>query len=152
MVGVERQDGDDDLDLVAQALLEGRTQRAVDQAAGEDGVGRGATLTTEEGAGDLARGIHALFDVHRQGEEVELLLGVLAGCGGRQQHRVFVEVGHDCAAGLLCEASGLEPNRAGAVGAVVDDGFGELNFWTLHGVLLFSQDSRASSLCTNLLG
>src|SRR5690606_41144960 len=35
-VGVERHDGDDDLDLVAQPLLEGRAQRPVDQAAGED--------------------------------------------------------------------------------------------------------------------
>ena len=35
---MERQDGDDDLDLVAQALDEGRAQRPVDQPAGEDRV------------------------------------------------------------------------------------------------------------------
>ncbi|MGW1927668.1 AMP-binding protein [Streptomyces massasporeus] len=38
MVGVERHDRLDDLDLVAQALLEGGAQRAVDQTAGEDRV------------------------------------------------------------------------------------------------------------------
>jgi hypothetical protein len=136
-VGVERQDRDDDLDLVAQTLLEGRAQRPVDQAAGEDRVGGGATLATEERAGDLAGGIHALFDVHRQREEVELVFRVLAGRGGRKQHRVFVEVGDNCAAGLLGQAPGLKPDRAGAEGAIVDGGFGELNFWTLHGVTPF---------------
>ena len=55
VVRVERQDGDDDLDLVAQALDEQGAQRAVDQAAGEDGLGAGATLAAEERAGDLAR-------------------------------------------------------------------------------------------------
>ena len=78
VVGVERHDGGDDLDLVAQALDERRAQRPVDQAAGEDGVLGGTALTAEERAGDLARGVHPLLDVHRQREEVEVLLGVLA--------------------------------------------------------------------------
>ena len=38
VVRVQRHDGRDDLDLVAQALGEGRAQRPVDQAAGEDRV------------------------------------------------------------------------------------------------------------------
>jgi len=146
--GVQRKDRDDDLDLVAQTLFEGGTQRAVDQPAGEDGVGGGAALATEERAGDLPGGIHALFDIDRQREEVEVVLRVLAGRGGRQQHRVFIEIGDNCASGLFGQPAGLEPNRSGAVGAVVDGGFGKLNFWTLHWVLLFSQASRASSLCT----
>ena len=52
VVGVERHDRDDDLDLVAQALDEGRAQRAVDQPAGEDGVLARAALAAEERAGD----------------------------------------------------------------------------------------------------
>src|ERR1035437_7623904 len=60
-----------------------------------------------------------------------MFLGILAGRRGRQQHRVFIEVGHDCASSLLGQAPGLEPDRPSAVGAVVDGGFGELNFWTL---------------------
>ena len=124
VVGVERHDGDDDLDLVAQALDEGRAQRAVDQPAGEDRVGRRAALAAEERAGDAARGVHPLLDVDRQREEVELVLRVLAGGRRRQQHRVVVEVGDGRAGGLLGEPPGLEPDRAGAEAAVVDDGFG----------------------------
>ena len=114
--------GDDDLDLVAQALLEGRAQRAVDQAAGEDRVLAGTALAAEERAGDLARGVHPLLDVDRQREEVELVLGVLAGRGGRQQHGLVVEVGGDGAGGLPGQQAGLEADGAGAELAVVDDG------------------------------
>ena len=45
---IKGHDRDDDLNLVAQALLEGRTKRPVDEAAGEDGVLAWAPLTTEE--------------------------------------------------------------------------------------------------------
>ena len=124
VVGVERHDRRDDLDLVAQALLEGRAQRAVDQAAGEDRVLGGTALTAEEGAGDLAGGVHPLLDVHREGEEVELVLGLLGGGGGRQHHGVVVQVRHGGAGGLLGQAARLEADGAGAEGAVVDDGLG----------------------------
>ena len=138
MVRVDRQDGDDDLDLVAQTLLEGGAQRAVDEAAGEDGVRARTTLTTEEASGDAAGGVHPLLDVHRQGEEVEVVLGVLARGRRGQEHRLAVEVGAHGAPGLLGEASGLEPDGAGTEGAVVDGRFGGGDLRTLHRVLLFS--------------
>ncbi len=118
--GFEAQNRDDDLDLVAQTVDEGRAQRPVDQAAGEDRVGGGTALTTEERARDAPGGVHTLFDVHRQREEVEVLLGVLRRAGGRQQHGLVVEVGDDGAGGLLSKATGLETDRAGAVGTVVE--------------------------------
>ena len=124
VVGVERHHGDDDLDLVAQALDEGRAQRPVDEPAGEDGVLAGAALAAEERAGDAARGVHALLDVDGQREEVEALARVLAGRGGRQQHGVVVEVGDDRSGGLLGQPAGLEADGAGAEPAVVDDGDG----------------------------
>ena len=133
VVGVDRQDRDDDLDLVAQTLDEGRAQRPVDEPAGEDRVGAGTALPTEEAAGDTTRGVHALLDVHRQREEVEVVLGVLAGRRGRQEHGLAVEVRGDCATGLLGQAARLEPDGAGAVGTVVDNGLGELDLRTLHG-------------------
>ena len=77
VVGVERQDRHDDLYLVAQALDERRAQRPVDEAAGEDRVLAGTALAAEERAGDAARGVHALLDVDRQREEVEVVLGLL---------------------------------------------------------------------------
>ena len=133
LVGVERQHGDDDLDLVAQTLLEGRAQRPVDQAAGEDRVLAGTTLAAEERAGDLAHGVHPLLDVDREREEVEVLLGVLAGRGGRQQHRLVVEVGRDGAGGLTGQQAGLELDGAGAELAVVDHGLYGGDDGFLHG-------------------
>ena len=75
IVGIEAQDRDHDLDLVAQAGDKRRAQRPVNQAAGEDGVRGRPSLAAEERAGDAARGIHPLFDVDGQREEVEVLFG-----------------------------------------------------------------------------
>ena len=124
VVWVDGQDRLDDLDLVAQALDEGGTQRAVDESAGEDGGGAGAALATEEGAGDAAGSVLALLDVHRQREEVELVLGVLAHRRGGQDGGLAVKVGHGASGGLLGQASGLEADDALAEGAVVDHGLG----------------------------
>jgi hypothetical protein len=115
--------GDDDLDLVAQALLEGRAQRAVDQAAREDRVLARAAFTAEERAGDPTSGVHPLLDVNRQREEVEVVLGLLAGGGRREQHRVAVEVRGDRTGGLARQEAGLELDRAGAELTVVQNGF-----------------------------
>ncbi len=144
----DRQDGDDDLDLVAEAVDERRAQRPVDQAADEDRLGGGTALTTEERAGDLAGGVGALLDVDRQREEVEVVLRVLAGARRGQQHRVLVEVGGDCPLSLLREAAGLEPDGALAELAVVQDGFGELDLWTLQESLSFASPSAPDSAGT----
>src|SRR5699024_8335410 len=106
---------------------------AVDEAAGQDGFAGGAAFPAEEGAGDLPGGVLALFDVHRQREKVEVVLGVLAGGGGGQDHRVLVQVGDGGAGGLLGQASGLETYGAGAERAVVDHGLGGCDFGPLHG-------------------
>ena len=84
---VRAEDRGDDLGLVAEALGEARPQRPVGEAAGEDRGLTRATFTTEERAGDLARGVHPLLDVHRQGEEVDALTG-LAGGDRRQDDGV----------------------------------------------------------------
>ena len=52
LVGTD--DGDHDLGLVAEAVGEGRAQRAVGEAAGEDRILGRAAFTAEERAGDLA--------------------------------------------------------------------------------------------------
>src|SRR5699024_7578527 len=59
-----------------------------------------------------------------EGEEVEMLLGMLARGGGRQQHRVVVEVGDDGTGGLLGQPSGLEPDLAATEVTVVYGGDG----------------------------
>jgi hypothetical protein len=95
VIGVQCHHGDDDLHLVAQALRERGAQRPVGEPAGEDGVLGGAPLTAEERAGDAARGVHPLFDVDGEREEVEVLLGLLSGRRGREEHCLVVEVGGD---------------------------------------------------------
>ena len=137
LVGRDREDRDDDLNLVAQAFDEGRAQRSVDETADEDRFRRGATLAAEERSGNLARCVRALFNIHREGEEVEAVARVLAGARGAQDHGVFVEVRGNGTLCLLREASGLKTNRTLAELAVIENGFGELNFWTLQGVFSF---------------
>src|SRR5690606_1992588 len=100
----------------------------------EDRIRGGAALATEERAGDLAGGVRALLDVDGQREEVEALARVLAGTGGRQEHGLLVEVGGHGALRLLGQASGLEPDGAGAEASVVEDGFGESDLRTFQEV------------------
>ncbi|CFR36957.1 Uncharacterised protein [Mycobacterium tuberculosis] len=132
-----------DLDLVAQPVDKRRAQRAVDEPAGQDRVGGGSALATEERTGDAAGRIHALLDVDREGEEVEVFFGVLAGGGRRQQHVVVVEVGDHRAGGLQGQSAGLEADGPGAKAPVVDGG-GRLE----HAFVNFSgrHDVRAASL------
>ncbi len=135
IVRIEGEDRHYDLDLVAQALDKGRTQGAVDEAAGEDRILGGTPLATEERAGDPAHGIHPLLHVDGQGEEVEVLLGLLRGRSRAEHHGVVVEVGGDTAAGLTGQPAGFESDGALAEAAVVEDGLGG-GYRTLHGYLL----------------
>jgi hypothetical protein len=65
---------------------------------------------------------------------------VLPGRGGRQEHGLAVEVGDGGAGGLLGQAAGLEADGAGAEAAVVDDGLGELDLGSLHGMPSLVED------------
>ena len=115
VIGIIRIDGEhgfDDLHLIAQGVREQRTQRTVDDAAGENGLGARAALTAEERARDLAGGIHLLFHVDGQREEVVVLLRAGTGGGGRQNHRIIIKIGGDGTIRLLGETTGLEAQRA----------------------------------------
>src|SRR5690606_28773582 len=135
---------DGDQHRYALHIDEGRAQRAVDEAADEERLGRGAALATEERSGDLSCRVGALFDVDRQGEEVEAVTRVLPGARRAQDHRVFIEVRGNGALRLLCESAGFEPDGAGAELAVIDDGLGELDFGTFHEVSPCCRDTRGS--------
>ena len=141
--GVQREHVDDDLDLVAQTLDEGGAQRAVDQACREDGAFAGTAFATEERAGDAASGVHTLFNINREREEVEVFPRLLGRGGGGEQHGVAVEVDSGRAVGLLREQSGFKPDDVAAVGTVVDDCFGEFETWSFHGQAPFSGGDAA---------
>ena len=104
---VRAEDGADHLHLVAEALRPERPDRAVDHARGEGGALAGASLALEEAARDLARGVHALFDVDRQREEVGVLSGLRAShCGG--ENHCLARANDDSAVRLLRELAGFE--------------------------------------------
>ena len=102
---VDRHRDRDELRLARPALGEERAQRTVDHPRGQGGLLAGAALALEEAAGDLARGVHALLDVHRQREEVDVAR--VACGGGGEDHRVPCGDDHG-AARLLGELAGLE--------------------------------------------
>ena len=105
LVGAE--DRPDDVDLVAEALGERRPQRPVDQPGGQDRlVGRPA-LPAEERAGDLAGGVHPLFDVDGEREEVGALTHLSGSRRGGEHDRV-ADPGDDGAVRLTGELAGLE--------------------------------------------
>src|SRR4051794_24957732 len=95
----------DELRLEVPALGEERADGAVDHAGGEGALLAGAALTLEEGAGNLARGVHPLLDVDRQRKEVDIA-EVADGCGP-EDHRLAL-ADDDGASGLAGHLSGLE--------------------------------------------
>jgi len=68
---IRGEDGDDDLDVVLVPLGEERPDRAVGQPVGKDGLLGRTRLALDEAARDLARGVHALFELDREREEVQ---------------------------------------------------------------------------------
>ncbi len=95
----------DQLRLAPPALREERPQRAVDHAGDQRRLLAGAALALEERAGDLARGVHALLDIHRQREEVDV---AEISCGGGGQHHGVARRDRHGAGGLLGHLAGLE--------------------------------------------
>ena len=134
VVGIDGQHGLHDLHFVAQRVREQRAQRTVDDTASQNRLGARTAFTAEERARNLAGGVHLLFHVHGQREEVVVLLRAGTGGGGGQNHGIVVEVGGHSAIGLLGEAAGLEAQRALTKRSIVDYGLNGLDFGTLHRV------------------
>ena len=108
---VHRHRRGDQLGLAVPALGEQRAQRAVDHARGQRRLLARSRLAAEEASGNLARGVVALLDVDRQGQEVHV--AVVAGCGGAEDHRV-AGADDDGSARLLGEFAGLEGDLVAA--------------------------------------
>ena len=103
---VHREDGDDDLNFIVQALGEKRPDAAVGETSGQDGLSTGASFAAEEAAGDFADGVQTLFKLYGEGEKVDALPGLLGHYGGSEQDGFAAGDGYG-AVGLLGEAAGF---------------------------------------------
>ena len=138
---VGRQRRADHVHLVLVALRPERPDRAVDHAGGEDGPFGGPSLALEETAGDLPGGVHALFDVDRQREEVGAFAALHLPLRGREDHRL-AGADDDGAVRLLGELARLERHLLLAHGhRDRGEGFGHRAHLCLH----FLVESRGLS-------
>ena len=109
-VMIDRHNGEVEVYVVAQILREKRTDRAVDDAGGEDSLFGGASLTLEISAGDAADRIHSLFEIDGQREKIDAVAGT-CGSGGAAKNR-GVAVAHKAGAVCKsCELAGLDYER-----------------------------------------
>ena len=106
---VDRQRDRHELRVIAPVLREERAHRTVDHARRERRLLPRAPLALEERAGNLPRRVHALLDVHRQGQEVHVA-HASRDCG-REDHRVAL-ADDDCSGGLLGHPAGLKRDLA----------------------------------------
>ena len=105
---VMRQHGDDDLGLVAPAIDEQRTDRAVDQAGNQGFLFGRPAFALEIAAGNAARGI-GLFDVvDGQRQEVDAFAGRLGGDDGGEHDGLAIGGEHG-AVGLTGDLAGFKP-------------------------------------------
>ena len=103
---VQRHRVDHHVHFVEETFGEQRTDRAVDQAAGQGFVLAGLGFALEEAARDLAGRIRLLDVVHRQGKEVLAGLGGLGGDHSGQHHGV-VNIHQHGARGLAGDFAGF---------------------------------------------
>ena len=105
---VVRQHGDDHLGLVAPAIDEQRTDRAVDQAGDQRLLLGGPALALEIAAGNAARGIGLFLVVDGQRQEVDAFARRLGGDDGGEHDGLAIGR-HDGAVGLTGDLSGFKP-------------------------------------------
>lgn len=110
---VGREDVDDDLHFIEEAVREERADRAVDEAGRERFLFGGTAFTLEEAPGDLAGGV-GLFDVvDREREEVLAGLGFLLG-DDRGEHDRVAHLADAGAGGLAGDFTRRERHLVGA--------------------------------------
>ncbi len=107
---VVRQHGDDDLGLVAPAVDEQRTDRAVDQTGNQRFLFRRPAFALEVAAGNAARGV-GLFDViDGQRQEIYAFAGRLRGDHGGENDRLAIG-GENGTVGLTGNLAGFKLER-----------------------------------------
>ena len=150
MLFVHGQHGDDDLDFVVYPLGEQRTDAAVGQASGQDGLGAGSPLAPEEAAGDLADGVQPLFELHRQGQKIDPLAGLVGHYGGGQEDGLSAGDGHG-AVSLLGQSAGFKGYGMSANLAINGEGVHQFlgGVYSCHKAVLSTSSSNV--VATSLL-
>ena len=110
---VVRQYGDDDLGLVAPAVGEQRTDRAVDQAGNQRLFFGRSAFALEVAAGNTARGVGLLLIVDGERKEIDALARRLRGDDGGEHDGLAVGGDHG-AVGLAGDLAGFEFERTPA--------------------------------------
>ena len=105
---VVRQHGDDDLGLVAPAIDEQGTDRAVDQTGDQRLLLGGPAFALEIAAGNAARGVGLFLIVDGEREEVDAFAGRLGGDDGGEHDGLAIGRHHG-AVGLTRDFSGFKP-------------------------------------------
>ena len=108
---IVRQRGDDHLGLVAPAIGEQRTDRAVDQARDQRLLLGRTAFALEVAARNAAGGVIFLLVVDGERQEVDAFARLLGGDDGRQ-HVGLAVGGDDGAVGLAGDLAGLEDELA----------------------------------------
>ena len=93
---------------------DGRSGRSI-RRAGQDRLLGGTTLTAEERSGDLPGGVHPLFEVDGEGEEIDALPHRLV-CSGGYQHLGTAESGDHGSVRLTGEFAGAQDELFAADG------------------------------------
>ena len=117
-VRVDAHDRRDDGAVVAQVLREQRTDGTVDAAGRKDRLFRRSALSSLEGAGDTADGVHFLLEVDGEREEIDAFPGFVR-CGHGAEHDRFAIAGQDGGVGELSHFAGFQFQRtAGQSGLI----------------------------------
>ena len=120
--GIDREHGRDDLHVVAEAVGKERADRPVDLTRAEHGVFGRTPFALDVAAGNFAGGVHLLFEIAGEGEEVDAFARFLGG-GDGAEHDVLVAITNQRGAVcLLREFAGFDDHRAPADLNVTDSG------------------------------
>ena len=93
--------------LGAESVREGRSQWPVDEPSREGGLLCGPAFTTEERSGDPPNGVHPLFNIHGQREEVNAFAQPLVG-GRRHEDFGVADTGNNGPIGELGKRTGAQ--------------------------------------------
>ncbi len=104
---IDRERGRDHLDIVAEPGGEQRPNRSVNETRCEGGHLTRAPFPFEKPPRNLAGGVHLLFEVAGQREEVDALPNLRRDGRGHQEHRIPAPDDHR-AARLAGERSGFK--------------------------------------------